>query len=219
MNSLQILNRNILRPYGARPLVAIVGNAGVRPEDEEPLKRADCVVRFNNYATRANIIKTPDPYRCDVLFSTFDLHSQVAKPRDVVIGIPYPFKAKEIFSKPKRWYPDARHWMVNPYHNMQLCEELGMESLGYAHPLPSIGLTALWHMRDYPADFYVCGFGWYFSEGKFQGWDLQNKDYPKTWNHWYPAEVEWILKNLFHKNNFIFSKECARILNIAKKCI
>ncbi len=217
MNSLQILNRNILRPYGMCPLVAIVGNAGIRPEDEEPLKRADCVVRFNNYATRAGIIKTSNPFRCDILFSTFDLHSNGAKPKDVVIGIPYPFKAKEIYTKPARWYPDSRHWMVNPYHNMMLCEELGLNSLGHTHPLPSIGFTALWHLQNYPADFYVTGFNWYNEGNKFQGWDLKNTNYPKTWNHNYCKEVQWTIKNLFHKNNFIFSKECARILNLAKK--
>lgn len=219
MNRLEMLSERILDPYSTekRRLVAVIGNGGVSPSDQSVIDVADCVVRFNNYATREKIEKTQDPYKCDILFSTLDLHSQGCKPKDVVIGIPYPFKAKEISQKMPRWYGKSNHWMVNPYLNMQCCMDLGFDSVGYAHPLPSIGFTALWHMHNWTAQFYIAGFNWYFDgHSKFQNWDLKNKDYPKCWGHNYPKEIEWILTNLFKKNNIMFSPECLRILDTAQ---
>lgn len=222
MNNLQLFNTNILRPYSRGPResinVAVVGNSGVSPEDNDFIDGADCVVRFNNYATRDKITHTDDRKKCDILFSTFDLHSAGTAPKDVVIGIPFPFKAKEIALKPARWYPKSRHWMVNPYDNMQMCMELNIDSMGYHHPIPSIGFTALWHMRNWKVDFYIAGFSWYYdpTTHKFQNWDLKNKEYPKTWNHNYPREIEWIIKNLMPKNNVMFSPSCTKVLNIAK---
>lgn len=223
MKNLRILSQDLLRFNNSnkRPLlkIAIVGNSGVHESDEAYISNADMVVRFNNYGTRAGIAHTKDPLRCDVLFSTFDLHSNGSKPKDVVIGIPYPFKAKEIIHKPNRWYPQSRHWMVNPYENMKLCEELGLNSLGFAHPLPSIGFTALWHMHTWRSQFYICGFQWYYDQekNKFQNWDLRNKEYPKTWNHNYCKEVEWCLKNLRNKHNINFSDRCNQILDAAER--
>lgn len=225
MNNLKIFDKSILRPYviGAKkaPTIAIVGNSGVFKEDQDRIRNADCVIRFNNYATRENIKPTNDRFKCDILFSTLDLHSNQSKPRDVVIGIPYPFKAAEIPKKLNDWYYSSRHWTVNPYLNMKMCEELKIDSLGHAHPIPSIGFTALWHMEDWHLDIFVAGFSWYFNEEKktFQGWDLKNKNYPTNWNHNYPKEVEWIIKNLRQKNNIIFSNSCNRILDIASNSL
>lgn len=222
MKNLRILHQSVLDRYSVEKsrMIAIVGNAGIGPDDEEMINAADCVVRFNNYATRENVVKTLDPFKCDILFSTFDLHSNGCKPNDVVIGIPYPFKAKEINLKPQRWYPNANHWMVNPYLNMEMCAEMSINSLGHAHPLPSIGFTALWHMRNWPGQFYVCGFNWYNTgHGQFQNHDIRNTNYPSNWNHNYNKEVRWILANLASKNNFIFSSECARILMTAKQVL
>lgn len=224
MNNLQILNSSILCPYQKIPAIpkrlkiAVIGNAGISYNDQGRIQESDVVIRFNNYATRQHIEKTSDPFRCDVLFSTFDLHSVGSKPKDVVIGIPFPFKAQEIASKPDRWYPKSRHWMVNPYESMKMCEELECNSLGYQHPFPSIGFTALWHMRNWAHDFYICGFNWYFdwSTKKMQGHDLKNKKYPKHWNHNYPKESEWMATKL--GNNFIFSDDCQKILNYVKSC-
>lgn len=224
MQRLRLLNDEILSTYGIGkdlPSVVIIGNAGVSAVDESFIAEADCVVRFNNYATRQGITHTSQKDRCDILFSTLDLHSSCAKPNDLVIGIPFPFKAKEIATKPNRWYAQSNHWMVNPYLNMQMCEELKIDSLGCAHPLPSVGFTALWHMHKWQASFYVCGFEWYYNKDTnlFQGWDLRNKQYPTHWNHNYPKEVEWIINNLLNKNNFIFSSQCLKILNKAKQLL
>lgn len=219
MDNLNILSERIIARYGKRPRIVVIGNAGADEFTERQIKNADCVVRFNNYATRSGITHTADKFRCEILFSTFDLHSQGAEPKDVVIGIPFPFKATEIADKPARWYPKARPWMVNPYTNMQMCQELHIESLGYAHPCPSIGFTALWHMRNWNAEFYISGFEWYWSnETKlFQNWNLKNRNYPKTWNHNYPKEIEWIVNNLLPKNNIIFSAKCMELLSYAKR--
>lgn len=219
MKNLQLLSSKLLLPYlelGRTPLIAVVGNAGVSKEDSKRIDKADIVVRFNNYATRTNITHTTDKFKCDVLFSTFDLHSQGSQPKDVVIGIPFPFKAKEISAKPNRWYPNARPWMVNPYENMRMCEELNIDSLGASHPLPSVGFTALWHMKDWHANFFICGYEWYYSDdtGLFQGWGLKNKDYPKSWNHNYPKEVDWVYKNMYEKININFSARSEYILRV-----
>lgn len=222
MKNLKILSPEILRKYtkpNTVPTLAIVGNGGISLQDEERINSSDCIVRFNNYATREKISKTTDPFKCDILFSTFDLHSKGSNPRDVVIGIPYPFKAKEIQSKPARWYPNSHHWMVNPYHNMNLCEDLGLNSLGFAHPLPSLGLTALYHLSKMQCNMFIAGFQWYYDEqtGLFQNHHLSNKKYPGHWNHSYPKEIGWILDNLYGKVNVNFSKSCTRLLDIAKK--
>ncbi len=219
MNNLEILSERILDRYSKekRRLVVVIGNSGVSKADQSVIDVADVVVRFNNYATRDGVQKTEDPFRCDILFSTFDLHSAGSRPRDVVIGIPYPFKAKEIYNKPFRWYNKANHWMVNPYLNMQCCMDLGLDSLGYAHPLPSIGFTALWHIRNWTAQFYICGFNWYQTgPGRFQNHDIRNTNYPTIWNHNYNLEVKWILANLYKKNNIMFSSECKKILDTAQ---
>lgn len=220
MRKLKILDREILASYnvGKSEMVAVVGNSGIKPEDQEIIDSCQCVIRFNNYATREGIEKTADPNQCDILFSTFDLHSNGSNPKDIVIGIPYPFKARQINLKPDRWYPRSNCWMVNPYLNMEMCAELQINSLGHSHPIPSIGFTALWHMREWPTQFYICGFNWYYQGmGKFQNWDLKNSDYPINWNHNYPKEIKWILQNLFRKDNFIFSKECTKVLQIAQQ--
>ena len=220
IKKLRILDDSILDKYKSRgrPTVCIVGNAGVSSEDNDLIVDSDCVIRFNNYATRENISYTNERFKCDILFSTFDLHSNGSKPKDVVIGIPFPFKAKEIANKPQRWYPNSDVWMVNPYENIQMCMDLNVESLGFKHPFPSIGTSALWHMKEWDAIFYICGFSWYYDSKnhKFQGWDLKNKEYPKIWNHNYPLEIEWIIKNIHKKDNFIFSKSCEKIINVAK---
>lgn len=222
MKDLKLLNQAILTnyPHKNQPVrVAVVGNSGIAEHDQRKIDNCDVVIRFNNYATRENIALTKDKFKCDILFSTFDLHSYGSQPKDVIIGIPFPFKAKEIYKKPNKWYPNSRHWMVNPYENMKMCEEMNIDSLGACHPLPSLGLTALWHMKDWEAEFYVCGYSWYYNkqDQTIQRWDLRNKNYPKNWNHNYPKEIEWVIKNLIPKNNFIFSDGCMEAINFAKK--
>lgn len=215
MKNLEILHQRILGGYKT---VAVVGNAGVNQSDDQRIRDCSRVVRFNNYATRAGISYTEDPYRCDILFSTFDLHSKGSNPKDVVIGIPFPFKAAEIYNKPAVWYPKSSIWTVNPYENMRMCHEMDIKSDGFSHPIPSIGFTALWHMMDWVGvEFYICGFEWYFNEatGLFQNFRLDKNPKPSTWNHDYHKEIKFILEHIRPKNNINFSDRCNKLLDIA----
>ena len=218
MNNLQILDSSILLKYTNQSSIALVGNSGVSDIEQSIINGCGIIARFNNYATRKNIDKTKDPYQCDILFSTFDLHSVDSQPKDVVIGIPFPFKAEEILEKPMRWYPRSRHWMINPYQNMKMCLDMNIDSLGASHPLPSLGFTALWHMRNWPIKIHVCGFNWYCNpnEKTIQGVSIYDTKPKDSWNHNYKKEAIWIIKNLMHKDNIIFSPDCLRILNFIK---
>lgn len=217
MNHLKILSPEIFSDYGNRPTVAIVGNGGVNQEDQRIIQDSNCVVRFNDFATRDGIEKTRDPFMCDILFTTYDLHSQGSYPKHVVDVIPWPFKAEEKTSKPSKWYSMAQPWTVNPYINMQLCKDLDLKSLGFAQPLPSAGLTALYNLKDMPCNFFVCGMNWYFDEltQLFQGYHMKDKD-PTHFNHFYHREIKWVISNLMNKSNFNFSGSCLRLLNVAK---
>ncbi len=162
---LQILNT---RPFARAKTIAIVGNAGIEEEDNEKINAADCVIRFNNYATRGELQFTRDRFRCDVLFSTFDLHSMGSEPGHVVIGIPFPFKADAIADKLTRWYPRSVPYMVNPYWVRQSCIDLGLQSMGDKHPMPSIGTTCLYHLLKiisntptFSPQVFVAGFALY----------------------------------------------------------
>jgi len=231
MFNLQILNKNIWSKYvkDGELSIAVIGNAGVSEQDNNSIQKCNCHVRFNNYATRADIQDklTADPLRCDVLFSTFDLHSKGAAPKDAIITIPFPFKQKRIARLAQKWYPRSQKWMVNPYLLAEYCEELGLDSEGWRHPCPSVGMTCLMNLRDHldqlkiKSRVFVAGFEWYYNKKKnsFQNWDLRRTDHPKTWNHNYPKEVEWVYDNLVNHAGFTFSGRAARILNYAKKLI
>lgn len=214
MKDLKILSHSILK----KKKLMVIGNSGVTKQDQLYLEqnRNDIdIVRFNNYATRSNITHTNPVNECDILFSTLDLHSGSAKPRDLVIGIPFPFKARRNIDNINKWYPKSNHWMIDPYRNIEMNDELLTGTEGYIHPFPSIGFTALWHMRNWACDMYICGFNWYNSGSKFQGWDMKDKNYPKHWNHNYPREILWIYNNLLNKINIKFSNECEELIVMA----
>lgn len=212
--NLRILNEDILSYY-PKQKIAIIGNAGVTQQDNEAIDQADVVVRFNNYATREGITHSKDRHRCDMLFTTTDLHSSNSHPKDIVIGIPSPFKQDQVLRNIPKWYPDSRYWMVNPYTNYLLCKELGYQSNGTHHPLPSIGLTALYHLRNFPCEIYIGGFQWYFDwqNKTVQGCSVTLKNLPTNFNHFYIKEMEWIIKNLKSKKNILFSDQSKRILD------
>lgn len=217
ISSDKILDEYFLKSFQGKPKIAIIGNAGITDEDQEAIDEANIVIRFNNFATRENIRHSKNPYRCDILFTTFDLHSRNAKIKDVVVGIPYPFKHARIIEKFPQWYPTARQWMVNPYENYRLCQELGLDSDGYAHPLPSLGFTALWHLQDFDASIYIGGFEWYVNtdEKLIQKRKITDP-LPTHFNHYYLKEVQWILKNLRPKLNVKFSARCNQILDLVQ---
>jgi hypothetical protein len=229
-----------VKSLGEPVKIAIVGNGGLSQEDQEHIDGANCVIRFNNYATRDGIQYTADRFRCDVLFTTTDLHSEGADPHSVVIGVPFPFKIPQVTSKIHKWYPRARPYMVNPYLNHLMVQELELWSpaweklpekvdpRGWMHPFPSVGFTCLWHLLDiiktvpsFNPLIFVAGFNWYAeNEGqKIQGWDMKRTDYPTHWNHNYPKEARWIIENLMNHDQFSFSEQSWRILETVKKNI
>jgi hypothetical protein len=225
IDDLKIFNESIIQTglfvKGKRPKIAIIGNAGVTDQDDEEIDKADFVVRFNNYATREAIRHSRNPVRCDILFTHFDLHSQGVKPKNVVIGIPYPFKADRVFKKQFEWYKNSHLWMVNPYKNLMLCQELELKSEGWEHPLPSLGFTALYHMRYFNADIYIGGFKWYADTLKkeIQGVPIHKPDERTNLNHFYRKEAKWICQNLKNKLNIKFSDSCNRILKMAEQAV
>lgn len=222
ISHLQILDHSIFD----RKLISIVGNGGISEEDNKIIYQSDCVIRFNNFATRENITKTKDPNTCDILFQTFDLHSVKANPKHVVIGIPFPFHSERIRRLSEKWYQNAQWWMVNPYWNEEMCEELKCNSkgMGYQHPFPSIGFTCLWHLNKMgvfnDVRTHICGFNFYFdwSTKLCQGYEFGLDRYPSHLNHVYPKEVEWIIKNL-NGININFGESTRKILNFAKSKI
>lgn len=245
INRLGIFSHSIFASYSRLkpPKIAIIGNGGLSPEDQEAINLSDCVIRFNNYATRNGINYSADRFRCDILFTTGDLHSEGADPKSVVIGIPFPFKASETARKLSKWYPKARSYMVNPYLNLEMVEELdlwhekhpgwrGLDELnidprGWRHPFPSIGFTCLWHLfhslnsiPTFIPDIFVAGFNWYATDdGKIQGWDMKRTDYPSHWNHNYPKEIRWIIEKIMHHPRFSFSESSYQVLSRTKKII
>lgn len=199
--------------------IALVGNGGLKPEDRSIIEQADLVIRFNNYATRENI--DTDRTRCDLLWTTGDTHSVGAMPHSVCIGIPYPFKVDSLPGRIKKWYPKAEAFIVNPYWCYDMCRELDIPSEGWKHPFPSIGFTCLWHLHriltiapSLKPTISVVGFNWYWNEESktIQRHYMRSENYPKHWNHNYPKEVRWIIKNLLGNPRFTFSPSCLRIL-------
>ncbi len=215
IDSLKLLSPEIFK---AKQL-CIMGNGGISLDDSKEMDRSDVVVRFNNYGSRADVAKPLNKLRCDVLFTTFDLHSHGALPQHVVAGVPYPFHAERVMEKFDVWYPTATPWMVNPYWNLLMCRELNIKSDGYAHPFPSIGFTALWHLnRSGVLDstrVVISGFNWYYegSTDTIQGLDLKSDKHPQHFNHHYLGEVRWIKKHLYGKININFSLGCKHVLD------
>lgn len=217
IEKLRILNKEILPVNIRNPYIVVIGNGGATPQDNEEIKKANLVVRFNNYGSREGIVHTEDRLRCDVLFTTYDLHTAQSKPRHVVIGIPFPFKAESIVSKMDKWYPNSMHWTVNPYLNLLMCRELDIKSDGHHHPLPSIGLTAVWHLLKFTKRLYIGGFNWYHNKDEvFQNRPLTNTRRPTHVNHDYHIEARWFA-NLRKNINIKFSDHCNSLLDIVDK--
>jgi len=223
---IQRLNILSARTFKQASTIAIVGNGGLNDEDNELINASECVVRFNNYASREGIKYTKDRYRCNVLFTTFDLHSEGAEPDSVVIGIPFPFSCEHIERKMTKWYWKSQPYCLNPYVNLHLMKDLGLQDMGHGggHPCPSIGFTAVWHlyhlirhMKNWNPVVYIAGFNWYSNKEKLeiQGRHIHQ---PRAWhyNHHYREEMKWMIDHLLNHPSFCFSEECLSILQAFK---
>ena len=206
--------------------IVIAGNAGLKESDKRVIDSAECVVRFNNHATRKGIGHLINTYRCDTLFTTFDLRSKDSNPKAVVVGIPFPFKCGSIKEKLHKWYNASDPYVINPYLNLDLIKDLGLsdKSMGYAHPIPSVGFTAIWHLFrllefrvDWKPMVHVCGFNWYSDIDNLTIQD-RKPNAPRAWhfNHHYREEMKWIIENLMDNPNWSFSDECFKILSTFK---
>ncbi|MGC3967599.1 MAG: hypothetical protein QM775_09580 [Pirellulales bacterium] len=230
VDRLTIWNRDSLEAaLGGIRKIAIVGNGTVESESTLQVASADAVVRFNNWATRTECVESTLPNgtaRCDILVTHLDLHSNnmgkagVGTPRQVVLGIPAPFQIDSVPQKLARWHPNTPVAMVNPYWNRQLCTTLSLESLGFRHPLPTLGLTALYHLArmKLSCEFYVCGFDWHYDpdSDRIQGHDIETERLPGHFNHWYIREAVWVSRSLFGLANWNFSARATRTLTRLK---
>jgi hypothetical protein len=141
----------------------------------------------------------------------------IGRPKLVVIGIPAPFQIDRIPAKVDQWYRYASVAMVNPYWNRQLCRALSLASDGYRHPLPTLGMTAIYHLArmQLSAEFYVCGFDWHFDPvaDTIQGCPVTADRLPTHFNHWYVREAVWIARNLLPSDSWKFSQRATRTLD------
>lgn len=218
-DKLQIISS---RPFNHHQKIAVVGNGGITKQDQEFIDPA-YTIRFNNFATRANIGHVTN--QCDMLWTTGDLHSHGSTPESVVIGIPAPFHIDTLPARLSRWYPNARPFTVNPYWCYEMNQELGIPSEGWKHPFPSIGFTCLWHLHKLMATtrfapkVYVTGFNFYYDKGMIQN-VVPTKAYTakqhKVFNHHYVLEVKWIMEKLWNHPNFQFSPEILQIFQALK---
>lgn len=203
-------------------IISVIGNAGITQNDV-PRIEASLAIRFNNYATRAGIGHHTS--KCDMLWTTGDLHSQGSSPSSVVVGIPFPFKTDSLPSRLNRWYSKSTPYTVNPYWCYEMNQELGIPSEGWKHPFPSIGFTCLWHLHKlistskFRPSVYVAGFNFYHDKGRIQG-IIPSRDYTvnrhKCFNHHYILEVKWIMEKLWNHPCFQFSPEINKIFQSLK---
>jgi hypothetical protein len=226
IDQLTIWNADVVgRIFGQPKRISLVGNGTVEADSTAIIQSSDVVIRFNNWATRPECVEKTLPsgtLRCDMLVTHLDLHSanmgkgEVAAPRLVVLGIPAPFQIDNIPKKLDRWHPNTPVAMVNPYWNRQLCQALSLNSEGFKHPLPTLGMTAIYHLArmNLSAEFYVCGFDWHFDPAtdRIQGHAIDAPRLPGNFNHWYVREAVWITRSLYRHERWKFSARAARTL-------
>lgn len=197
--------------------VAVVGNGPVDPMDRAVVEGADIVVRFNNWGSRSdgwcqdNLQQVGG--RCDVVLGNFDVHTTnigqrgITAPKIAVLAIPTPHSIDRE-NHFQRFYPDAQAAMVNPFGVYDCCRELGLDSLGHEHPMPTVGMTGLYqlfHMK-LSTVFFVTGFSWHYDwkEDTVQGFDIAAETLPTHFNHFYLKELLWVSRNLLEHPSWSF---------------
>ncbi len=218
--------------FGRDILIGLVGNGPVDRSDAAALDECDVIVRFNNWGSRSGEIK--DKWlpiiggRCDIALGNFDCHSTnigrdgITAPKQAVLGIPYPHRWKDADTFYDRFYPEARPCMINPFWNRDLCAELGYENEGWKHPLPTVGLTAMYHLNrmvqagQLQAHFFVCGFTWHYNAEKdtIQDVPITTGRLPGHFNHFYHKEAWWVSNRLYgNGSRWTFGAISCRPLN------
>lgn len=214
------------RPYR----IAIIGNGPVSDEDAALVANCDMYVRFNNWGSRACL----QPHlkvvggRCDVVFGNMDIHttnqgaSGVGVPRLAVQAIPYPHRYNDADMLASKWYPTAQLAMINPFWMRDLCYEMGLDSIGVKHPLPTVGITgmyAFWRMGFDTAhahvEYRVAGFNWHYDRdrGTYDGLHPSVVDSPpKGRNHYYLLEARWCSEVLLGSKKWLFTSAATEAL-------
>lgn len=220
IDNLTILSKNDFLFFANKDInsIAIVGNGPTENGDRQKINSADLVIRFNDWASRDHhrlVKKTGN--RCDFLFTTIDSFSRRGnQPSKVIIGIPYPHHYNKVEYWLNKQYPNSQYIMVNPYLNFKLCKELNLNSIGWNHPLPTIGMTGIWHINHFSlsANIYITGFSWLYDEktDSIQNQLIDSEILPQE-NHIYIKEAFWISKKLFNNDKWTFSSIAKKTLN------
>src|SRR5690606_1453374 len=106
--------------------------------------------------------------------------------------------------------------MVHPYWQYDLCQALALDSDGWRHPLPTLGMTALYHLARMGIDcrFYVCGFDWHYDAqaDTIQGHAIEQRRLPVHFNHRYIKEAVWVSRALLPSPRWKFRRRARRTL-------
>lgn len=202
--------------------VAVVGNGPMRHADAMQVEVADVVVRFNNWGSRRGLRERIVSGRCDILVGNFDCHTTnmgegiIERPALAVLGIPFPHHASDAERLWGRFYPRAVWAMTNPWLVRSLTRELGYSGDGITHPMPTVGMTAIYHLykMNLPPRVHVCGFDWHYDEitDTIDGVAVDTEHLPQHFNHFYAKEVLWVARNCFRKPGWSFSNACSAVL-------
>ena len=204
--------------------MAIVGNGPVDVSDTKIIDGSDVVVRFNDFDRRPGLCQEHRTPRCDLLVTHFDcIPSPAQLPKGILHAIPPPFQLERNRKICASRYPHQRHAMVNPFEQQRLCRELGLDSDGYKHPLPTVGFTWLWHFHQLsiPMSIFLCGFTWHYDAASFtyDKFKALADKLPPRLNHYYLKEAVWVQRNWLGGSNISFSSAAYDALSPLSKFI
>ncbi len=206
--------------------IAVVGNGPLCRGDADRIAAADVVVRFNNWNRRADFSPETAGRRGEVLFTHGDLREAgpadgFAAPETVVLAIPAPFKIDRMRLLAETWWPESRLAMANPYLLREACIELGLDSEGWAHPMPTAGFSLLYHLwcfregqRGGGGSVHVTGFDWHVDreEGTCERVRVGSDEVPGHYNHSYLREAMWCAAHLLDRPGWEFSESAREAL-------
>lgn len=213
---------SIADDFGPDLRIALVGNGPVEPEDRKRLDECNVVVRFNNWGSRkGDIVDKWLPIlggRCDIVVSNCDVYTMTGRaglerPKQFVLAIPYPHRWDSADRLIEQYHSRSNPFMVNPFWNRDLCAKLGYNNEGCFPPIPTVGLTAIYHLwrmtliESLDASFFVCGFTWQYdsSADEIQGHDVDVTRLPEHFNHSYAREADWVANSIYGLNGWTFS--------------
>lgn len=215
--------------------IAVVGSGpmGGEDEDRERIEAADQVIRFNNWNRRTDFSAERSGRRCEVLFTHGDLREAgpaegFPAPETVVLAIPAPFKVDRMRQLAETWWPESsRLAMANPFLVREACLELGLDSEGWKHPMPTVGFSLLYHLWRFAegagasgcGEVFVTGFDWHFDPetGEYDRMAADSDEMPGHYNHSYLREAWWCARHLLDRPGWSFSRPAREALEFLRK--